>query len=82
MLSYCREFAVPLEVTVTTSHSALMQSPGLNGGKPVERRQVGNDMRGHIAELLTKAIDRRALDRELNAEDKSRMLTFSVFTEI
>ena len=29
-------------------------------------------MRGHIAELLTKAIDRGALDRELKAEDKSR----------
>ena len=27
MLGYCREFAVPLEVEVNASHSALMQSP-------------------------------------------------------
>jgi monoamine oxidase len=83
MLGYCRELEVPLEVEVNTTHSALMQSPGLNGGKPVERRQVENDMRGQVAELLTKAIDRGALDRELKAEDKSRLLDFlSVYGDL
>ena len=83
MLGYCRELAVPLEVEVNSSHSALLQSPGLNGGKPVERRQVGNDMRGHVAELLTKAIDRGALDREVKAEDKARLLGFlSVYGDL
>lgn len=33
-------------------------------------------MRGHVAELLTKAIDRGALDREVKAEDKARLLGF------
>src|SRR6202000_780972 len=37
MLGYCHELGVPLEVEVNTSRSALMQSPLLNGGKPVEQ---------------------------------------------
>jgi len=76
MLGYCREFGVPLEVEVNTSRSALMQSDRMNGGKPVEQRQVVNDTRGHVAELLAKAIRRDALDRELSPEDKERMLEF------
>jgi monoamine oxidase len=76
MLGYCREFEIPLEVEVNTSRSALMQSDHLNGGKPVEQRQLINDTRGHVAELLTKAIRREALDRELSPADKERMLEF------
>lgn len=76
MLGYCREFGVPLEVEVNTSRSALLQSDRLNGGRPVEQRQLVNDTRGHVAELLAKAICRDALDQELSSEDKERMLAF------
>src|SRR5215471_3935997 len=76
MLDYCRELAVPLEVEINVAHSALMQHARVNGGKPVERRQVENDIRGHVAELLGKAINRKALDQELTAEDQTRMLNF------
>jgi monoamine oxidase len=76
MLGYCREFGVPLEVEVNTSRSALMQSDRLNGGKPVQQRQVFNDTRGHVAELLAKAVNRNSLDQEISADDKQRMLAF------
>ena len=76
MLGYCREFDVPLEVEVNASRSALMQSDRLNGGKPVQERQVVNDARGHVAELLAKAIRRDSLDQELLPQDKERMLEF------
>jgi monoamine oxidase len=76
MLGYCREFGVPLEVEVNTSRSSLMQSARMNGGKPVQQRQVVNDTRGHVAELLAKAINRNSLDQELSPEDKERMLEF------
>jgi monoamine oxidase len=76
MLGYCREFGVPLEVEVNSSRSALMQSDGLNGGKPVQERTVVNDTRGHVSELLAKAIHRNSLDQELSAQDKERMLAF------
>jgi len=76
MLGYCREFGVDLEVEVNTSRSTLMQSDHLNGGKPVQQRQMINDTRGHIAELLAKAVGRNALDQELTGEDKERILQF------
>ncbi|MGA3293535.1 MAG: FAD-dependent oxidoreductase [Candidatus Acidiferrales bacterium] len=76
MLGYCREFGVPLEVEVNTSRSALMQSDRLNAGVPVEQRQVVNDTRGHVSELLAKAINRNALDQEISSVDKERMLEF------
>jgi len=48
----------------------------MNGGRPVQQRQVVNDTRGHVAELLAKAINRKSLDQELSPEDKERMLEF------
>jgi monoamine oxidase len=76
MLGYCREFGIPLEVEVNTSRSALMQSDRMNGGRPVQQRQLVNDTRGHVSELLAKAIRRDALDQELSPDDKERMLEF------
>jgi len=76
ILGYCREFGVPLEVEVNSSRSALLQCDSLNNGKPVEQRQVMNDTRGHVAELLAKSINQQALDEDLSKEDKERMLEF------
>jgi monoamine oxidase len=76
MLGYCKELGVPLEVEVNTSRSTLMQSDKLNGGKAVEQRQVVNDTRGHVSELLAKSIHRGALDQEITKDDKERMLEF------
>jgi monoamine oxidase len=76
ILGYCREFGVPLEVEVNSSRSALLQCDSLNGGKAVQQRQVMNDTRGHVAELLAKAINKPALDEDLSKEDKERMLEF------
>jgi monoamine oxidase len=76
MLGYCREFNIPLEVEVNTSRCALMQADKLNGGNAVRQRQMINDTRGHVSELLAKCIQQGALDQEITAEDKDRMLTF------
>jgi len=76
ILGYCREFGVPLEVEVNSSRSSLLQNDSLNGGHAVEQRQVINDTRGHVAELLAKAVNRSALDEDLTAQDKERMLEF------
>jgi monoamine oxidase len=76
LLRYCQELRVPLEVEVNVSRSALMQSPALNGGQPVEQRQVVHDTRGYLAELLSKAIDRHLLDTELSKADRALMLDF------
>jgi monoamine oxidase len=76
VLGYCQELGVALEVEINTSRGARLYNPAANGGRPVEMRQAHNDTRGEISELLAKAINRGALDEELTAHDKERMLAF------
>jgi monoamine oxidase len=76
VLGYCRELGVALEVEINTSRGARLYNPAANGGAPIEMRQIHNDMRGEISELLGKAINRGALDEELTPHDKERMLEF------
>lgn len=76
MLGYCERLSVPLEVEVNMSRSAFLQNDDANGGQPAVLRQVENDTRGHVSELLTKTIQRGALDQDLSTEDRERMLAF------
>ncbi len=76
LLSYCHKLGVPLEVEVNSSRSAYFQSDLANGGKPVQMRQGVNDTRGHISELLAKAIRQGSLDGDLTLEDKEKLLPF------
>jgi monoamine oxidase len=76
VLGYCKLLGVPLEVEVNFSDSALLQSDGSFNGKPIQERQAINDFRGGIAELLSKATNRGALDKELTADDKQRLIAF------
>ncbi len=76
MLNYVRELGVPLEVEINTSRSTLLQNDKANGGKPMPQRKAINDTRGHVSELLAKCIRRGALDSELTAQDKERMMDF------
>ena len=76
LLDYCQKLGVPLEVEINFSRSALMQSPKINDGKPVLERQVVHDTRGYIAELLSKAVNKHALDEDLTAAEQAQMLEF------
>jgi monoamine oxidase len=76
MLGYCREPGVAMEVEVNVSRSALLVSDAAFAGRPIEQREAINDMRGHVAELLAKAVRRGALDEEITLDDRERMLAY------
>jgi monoamine oxidase len=76
VLGYCREFGIELQVEVNSNRSALLLNEGVNHGQPLQQRQVINDTRGHVSELLAKAIKRGALDQEMTAADKERVVEF------
>ena len=59
ILGYARRFGVPLETFVNSNRNAGWDF----GGKVQPERRMVNDMRGHIGELLAKAIDQHALDQ-------------------
>jgi monoamine oxidase len=76
MTSYCRELGVAMEVEINTSRSSLFVNGAAFGGKAIEQRRAVNDTRGHVAELLAKAVSAHALDAEVTAEDRERMIAF------
>jgi monoamine oxidase len=76
ILSYCKEFAIPLEVFLNGNRNSLMVSEKAFGGKPVEQRQIINDARGYVAELLAKSVKQGSLDESLTKEDHERLLAF------
>jgi len=72
ILGYCRDLKVPLEVMVNGNRTAKLDFKG----KVVSNGQAVNDTRGAFSELLAKAIDKGALDRELTGVDKQRLLGY------
>ncbi|MEO0828052.1 MAG: FAD-dependent oxidoreductase, partial [Cyanobacteria bacterium J06642_9] len=76
LLGYCKEFGVPLEVIVNENRAAYFQDDGAFGGSAVQNRQVINDSRGYLAELLAKAINRNALEQEVSVDEQEKLLAF------
>lgn len=76
ILGYCRKLGVELQVEVNTSRSSFLQNDAANEGKPVVQRRVVNDTRGHVSELLMKSVKGGALDQDLSAQDREKMLAF------
>ena len=58
ILSYARRFGVQLEPFINVNRNAGWDF----GGKVNPERRMVEDLRGHLAELLAKAIDRKALN--------------------
>ena len=73
ILGYCRELDVPLEVMSNDNRGALLQSDTAFDGSPQRNRHVVEDIRGYIAELAAKALDRDALTQAVGEEDKERL---------
>ena len=78
ILGYCKEFGVELEVFTNDNRAALFHNRERFGGKPVVARRVITDTRGYVAEMLAKTVDAGALDADLTAEDKERILEMLV----
>jgi monoamine oxidase len=81
-LGYCQELGVELEPYIMNTTGNLFQTDlkDTDGkvafdGKPKVYRKLQNDTKGYIAELLAKALNQNALDKELSKSDKSKLLS-------
>jgi monoamine oxidase len=77
-LAYCRELGVPVETFALLSEAAYIyqsKTPGLKERR-VRQREVHTDLDGYVSELLTKAVNGRALDDVLSAEDRERLIAY------
>jgi monoamine oxidase len=77
-LYYTRQFNVPLEVMVNDNDHSFVYLE--NGGPLANQRlrpaQIKSDMRGHVAELLAKAVKGNMLDQQLSPDDKRALLDY------
>ena len=69
VLRYCRELGVALEPYVAETMANLVQTPTGFGGRAKTLRQVANDTRGRVAELLAGVVNAGGLADEL-ADDR------------
>jgi monoamine oxidase len=76
VLGYCKRLGVALEVEVNASRGALLAGSGPGSAAPLRMRQAINDVRGHVSELLAKAINKGALDEDISVEDRVRLAPF------
>ncbi|WP_298448779.1 flavin monoamine oxidase family protein [uncultured Marinobacter sp.] len=74
VLHYCKQFDVKLEVFTQINHNAYFHSTKAFGGKPKRYREVKADFQGHVAELLAKCVNQKALDQAMTKEDTERLL--------
>jgi monoamine oxidase len=72
VLGYARRFGVQLEPFLNVNRNAGWDF----GGKVQTERRMVEDMRGHLAELLAKAIDRKALDGVVAADELAAVRRF------
>jgi len=76
-LDYCRELGVPVEMMVNRNPNAWdYTTTGPLAGQRIRQKEVEGDQDGYIAELLAKAVNSRALDAELSAEDRANLLDY------
>lgn len=77
-LAYCRELGVAIEPFLNSNEGALLYHTqgGALAGKKVRMRAARADLQGYIAELLEKALDTHALDQDLDAGDREKLLEF------
>ncbi|MBC2666312.1 flavin monoamine oxidase family protein [Novosphingobium flavum] len=74
LLHYCQELGVQLEPFIQLNHAGYVHSDKAYGGKPQRYAEAGVDFKGHVAELLGKAVNKGALDDTVSKEDKERLL--------
>src|SRR6476659_9466250 len=74
ILGYARRFGVQLETFVNVNRNAGWDF----GGKVHPERRMVNDFRGHLGELLAKAIDQHALDQAVPKDELAAIRQFLV----
>ncbi|MDQ4420953.1 flavin monoamine oxidase family protein [Sphingobium sp. DEHP117] len=74
LLYYCRLFGVELEPFIQMNHNSFVHNSKAFGGKPQRYKELAVDFKGHVSDLLGKALNAGALDARVGKEDKEKLL--------
>jgi monoamine oxidase len=77
-LHYCKELKVPVQVYNNVNENTYYFSEGKGqlSNKKVRVREVHNDMRGWMAELLAKGMDGGKIDAGMSKEDTLKVIEY------
>ena len=77
-LHYCKELGVPIQVYNNVNEGAyyFAEGKGPLSNKKVRAREIHNDVRGYMAELLAKSIDHSSLEAPLTKEDGEKIIEY------
>jgi monoamine oxidase len=77
-LHYCKELGVPIQVYNNVNEGAyyFAEGKGPLSNKKIRAREVHNDMRGYMTELLSKSINKSGLDASLSKEDVEKVMMY------
>ena len=74
LLHYCKVLGVTLEPFIQYNHNAYIHRTDVFGGRPVRFNAAAADFEGNVAELLAKSVEQKALDQDLSAEDRQKLM--------
>lgn len=77
-LDYARKFGVAIEPFNNVNESGYYynENVGELSGVKIPKRQAKADVRGYVAEMLAKAVNQKALDLPLTAEEKAKLVAY------
>jgi monoamine oxidase len=77
-LHYCKELNVPIQVYNNVNESAYYFSEGKGAlsNKKIRIREVHNDVRGWLCELLAKTLDAGKIDTAMSREEAQKVIEY------
>ena len=77
-LHYCKELKVPIQVYNNVNEATYYFSEGKGplSNKKIRAREIHNDVRGYMSEMLVKAIDSKQLDAPMTKEDGEKIIEY------
>jgi monoamine oxidase len=77
-LHYCKELKVPIQVYNNVNEATYFFSEGKGplSNKKIRVREIHNDVRGYMSEMLAKAIDSKQLDAAMTKEDGEKIIEY------
>lgn len=77
-LHYCKELGVPIQVYNNVNENTYYFAGGEGplSNKKIRTREVHNDVRGYMAEMLVKSMDHANLDTALSKEDGEKIIEY------
>ena len=77
-LHYCKELGVPIQVYNNVNENAYYYSEGKGplSNRRIRVREVHNDMRGWMAELLAKGLDGGKIEMTMSKEDTLKVIEY------